>query len=66
MNKYDVIKAIMDEPEFPGDIPMHIFGKFHKAIINEDVDFFVEAVRAAVRLTKQGIVDRINDQWKTD
>lgn len=60
MTKDQVIMAINDEPEFPGDIPMNVFGAFHKAIINEDVDFFVEAIRSAVRLTKAGIIERIN------
>jgi hypothetical protein len=46
------LKAVDDEPEFPGDMPPEMWRMMSK------IDA-TEILRRAVRLTKQGIRDRI-------
>lgn len=50
-----VLQAIEDEEEFPGEIP----DEMYRMLLNADKQTMVEALRIVVRLTKQGIRDRI-------
>lgn len=54
MTKEKVIKAINDEPEYPGDMPDEMW----KALKN-DRDAMAKALRLTVQLTKQGIKERL-------
>jgi len=50
-----VIKAIEEEPLFPGPIPEDIFKTFK----NAEMDQMTELLRSVVRVTKNSILDRI-------
>ena len=54
MKREDVIKAINDEPEYPGRMPDEVW-----ELLKNDRDAMTEALRFAVQLTKQGIRERI-------
>ena len=64
MTKEEVLKlvqqAIDDEPEFPGYIPEEMY----QAIVNGDRATVSEALRISVRLTKNGILQRIENRLK--
>lgn len=53
------IAAVDAEPELPGDMPPALAEAVAHAIMNEDADFFIHALRLAVRMTKDGIRKRI-------
>jgi len=53
------LAAVDDEPELPGDMPTEMAEAIAEAIKTADVDFFVDAMRLAVRMTKAGIRERI-------
>ena len=55
----EILKAIDDEPEYPGEMPKDMKAYVLKAIECGDVDLLEEALRATVRLTKRGIRDRV-------
>lgn len=48
------LKAVDDEPEFPGEMPDEVWNAFVA-----DRDMVTKALRLAVRQTKAGIRDRI-------
>lgn len=50
-----VLKAVDDEPEYPGDMPDALW----TALLARDRGLVSEAFRLTVKLTKQGIRDRI-------
>jgi hypothetical protein len=50
------IQAVNDEPEFPDEMPDDMW-----AVISHDRDAASEFFRAAVRVTKAGIINRINN-----
>ncbi len=54
MNKAEGMKAIDDEPEYPDAMPDEMWEE-----IKNDRDAMTEALRLTVRLTKQGIKDRL-------
>ena len=54
-NREEILKAIDNEPEYPGEMPEDMKAVFSKA----DIKTISEALRITVRLTKQGIRDRI-------
>tara|TARA_R110000868_G_scaffold90375_1_gene251010 strand:+ start:155 stop:469 length:315 start_codon:yes stop_codon:yes gene_type:complete len=47
-------QAVRDEPELPGEMPQAMFDT-----VQHDKDACAEALRILVRLTKQGILERI-------
>jgi len=53
------LAAVDAEPEMPGDMPPEMAEAVADAIKNEDADFFIYAMRLAVRMTKDGIRERI-------
>lgn len=55
MNHEDYMRAIVDEPEFPGEIPEEMFLTIH----NLDREGLAEWCRVIVRATKRGIIARI-------
>ena len=55
----DILKCIDDEPELPGEPPSEMKRAAEKAIKKSDIDFFAECLRLAVRMTKQGIAERV-------
>ena len=59
MDLQNILQCVNDEPELPGEPPEEMKKVLQTAIIEEDVDLLVECLRIAVRLTKQGISDRI-------
>jgi len=54
---YQVSKAISDEPEYPGNPPQELM----TTLMNGDRDLIIQALRLTVKLTKQGILARIDD-----
>lgn len=64
MTKDEILKAIDEEPEFPGELPPELKTMFFNAFPNEDVDFFIAAIRTACKLTKSGIKDRILERYR--
>jgi hypothetical protein len=50
----DILKAVADEPEYPGEMPDEMW-----AAIKDDRDAATKALQITVRLTKRGIRDRI-------
>lgn len=53
------ISCVEAEPEYPGPIPEAMHRKLSAAIENKDMDMLVDMLRATVRLTKEGIANRI-------
>lgn len=53
------LKAVADEPEYPGEAPPKLCAVLNKAIEEKDLDLLLHAMRQTVRLTKQCITDRI-------
>lgn len=49
-----VLRAVDDEPEYPGDIPDEMWNE-----VRSDRELLAEALRLTVRSTKQGIRARI-------
>ena len=54
-----VLKAIDDEPEFPGEAPRHLKAIIKKAIADKDEDLVLHIARQSVRLTKECIANRV-------
>ena len=59
MERDRCINAVDAEPELPGDMPKEMADAINEAFKNEDVDFFINGLRLAVKLTKEGIRERI-------
>ena len=55
-----VLKAIADEPEYPGDCPPMLVGYIRQAIQDKDEDAILHMMRQTVRLTKECITERVN------
>jgi hypothetical protein len=55
----NILKAIDDEPEYPGDMPDYIWNA-----LNGDKDATLKTLRLTVSLTKQAIRNRILKQLK--
>lgn len=55
-----VLKAIADEPEYPGDCPPMLAGFIRQAIQDKDEDAILHMMRQTVRLTKECITERVN------
>ena len=64
MNKQTILKAIEDEPEYPGELPENLKSILETAVVTNDLDLLTEALRVTVRLTKQGIKDRVLSLFK--
>ena len=58
-----VLKAVDDEPELPGEIPPDMWHALQGAALIGDQAFISEALRIAVRQTKQGIRERLEAIW---
>lgn len=56
----DVMKAIADEPEYPGEAPPILCSILNQAIEEKDLDLLLHSMRETVRLTKECIASRIN------
>lgn len=54
-----VLKAVDDEPEYLGRMPDELRTILSEALKKQDVGALAEALRIIVRLTKDGIYDRI-------
>ena len=52
----DVLEAIKDEPEFPGDMPDELWDE-----MNGNREICTRVMQNSVRLTKQNIIKRIED-----
>ncbi len=59
MKLHEILECIQNEPEFPGAIPDKMRAMISHALETNDVDLIVECLRSTVRITKQGIADRI-------
>lgn len=55
----DVMKAIDDEPEFPGKMPKEMELALQKAMQEQDLDLLIELMKISVRLSKEGIKERV-------
>ena len=55
----DLLKAVDDEPELPGDMPEAMWLALRVMVEQNDREGMIEALRIAVRHTKSGIRDRI-------
>lgn len=64
MELSEILKCVEDEPELPGDPPEEIKAVLLVAIIKNDNDFLAECLRSVVRLTKQGITERITKAFE--
>jgi len=53
------LKSINDEPEFPGEMPDELWAQ-----LDGDKDKVVVSMRASVRLTKKGIIERLQENLK--
>lgn len=54
-----VLKAINDEPEYPGEMPDELWKALKKAILTDDKDLILFAFRQTVKDTKNGIIGRL-------
>ncbi len=61
MKLKDVLKAIDDEPEMPGEPPQEMVDGLMEIMKNKDLGALIEMCRIGVRLTKQGIKERVLD-----
>lgn len=59
----EILKHIDAEPELPGDPPDEMKALLLSAIIEKDVDILAKALRLTVRLTKEGIAERITSAF---
>lgn len=66
MELEEVIKAVDDEPEFPGEMPDQIYEVIKDAISREDKDYIQECFRETVKLTKEHIRERIIDRYSKE
>jgi hypothetical protein len=55
IDRDDVLKAIEDEPELPGDMPDEMWDALRGFAYRDDREGMIEALRIAVRHTKKGI-----------
>ena len=55
----DIIQAIEDEPELPGDPPEKLRLALRVIMERKDMDALIELLRITTRITKQSIRDRI-------
>ena len=65
MKKVDlskVLKAIDDEPEYPGEIPDSLKNALLDAMKRQDLEFLIFVLRRTVSLTKTGIKKRILEE----
>ena len=60
LGRSEVLKAISDEPEFPGDCPPMLVGYIRQAIQDKDEAAILHMMRQTVRLTKECITERVN------
>lgn len=60
LERKDVLKAIADEPEYPGECPPLLMGYIRQAIQDKDEDAILHMMRQTVRLTKDCITERVN------
>lgn len=60
LERKDVLATIEAEPELIGEPPMEMIGELELAMKARDIDLLVEVMRITVRLTKQGIRERVN------
>lgn len=55
-----IVRAAIDaEPELPGDMPDEMWGALRSFAYRDDREGMIEALRLAVRMTKQGIKARL-------
>lgn len=59
IRKTDVLKAIQEEPEYPGDAPPELMQYIRKCIENKDEFHMLHMLRMSVRQIKKCIIDRI-------
>jgi hypothetical protein len=59
MKLNEILRCVDEEPEFPGPPPRELREALQKALYEKDADLIVECLRIVVRLTKQGIAERI-------
>lgn len=55
----ELLKAVDDEPELPGDMPEAMWLALRVMVEQNDREGMIEALRIAVRHTKSGIRDRV-------
>ena len=55
------IRAVELEPGFTDDIPSDMKNTLEEAIDKKDVELIVELMKISVRLTKEGIIERLNE-----
>lgn len=56
------LAAVAAEPEYPGELPAELADILSVAIEKQDNDLLVEALRITVKLTKEGITERIKER----
>ena len=56
-----ILKAIEDEPEYPGELPLNLRLTLESAIEEKDMDLLVALLRITVILTKLGIAKRVKE-----
>jgi hypothetical protein len=59
MDLEQILKCISDEPEFPDAPPKEMREALQRALYEKDTELISECFRIVVRLTKQGISERI-------
>jgi hypothetical protein len=59
-----ILKCVDDEPECPDEPPEEMIEALQTAIMNNDIDLLIECLRITVRLTKEGIAERIKTFFK--
>jgi hypothetical protein len=55
----EIIRCIEEEPELPDTPPPELLETLEKALKNKDVYLVTECFRIVVRLTKEGIKNRV-------
>ena len=61
-----VMVAIDAEPEYPGEMPDTLRAKLQAALDENSIELLATALRETVKLTKQGIRDRITSTPNND
>ena len=57
-----ILQCIQDEPELPGEMPEKIQQILQAALLKQDLDLLLSCLRFTVRLTKEGITDRVKQR----
>ncbi|NNF97963.1 MAG: hypothetical protein HKM93_01160 [Desulfobacteraceae bacterium] len=66
MKLTDILQAIEDEPELPGDMPPDMAASITEAVKTGNTDFLLYLMRLAVVMTKRGIKERVETRYHSE